>query len=40
VRLTGPIGGVLMFMALLIFLRYPLRDLSSPKGLIGANNES
>ena len=40
VRLTGPIGGVLMFMALLIFLRYPLRGLSSPTGQIGAKNES
>jgi glycoside/pentoside/hexuronide:cation symporter, GPH family len=40
VRLTGPIGGILMFMALLIFMRYPLRHLSSPTGQIGANNES
>jgi GPH family glycoside/pentoside/hexuronide:cation symporter len=31
VRLTGPIGGVLMLIAFAIFLRYPLRHLSSPK---------
>jgi GPH family glycoside/pentoside/hexuronide:cation symporter len=31
VRLTGPIGGVLMLVALLIFLKYPLRHLSVPK---------
>ena len=32
VRLTGPIGGVLMFVGLLIFLRYPLRKLSRETG--------
>jgi len=31
VRLTGPIGGVLMLVSLLIFLKYPLRHLSVPK---------
>jgi GPH family glycoside/pentoside/hexuronide:cation symporter len=40
VRLTGLIGGVLMLMALFIFLRYPLRHLSSPAGQSGENHES
>lgn len=31
VRLTGLIGGVLMLVAFVIFLRYPLKHLSSPK---------
>jgi GPH family glycoside/pentoside/hexuronide:cation symporter len=31
VRLTGPIGGVLMLLGFLIFLRYPLRPTSHPK---------
>ncbi len=31
VRLTGPIGGVLMLISFVIFLRYPLKHLSSPK---------
>ena len=31
VRLTGLIGGVLMFVSLLVFLKYPLRQLSTPK---------
>ncbi|MBI5952516.1 MAG: MFS transporter [Chloroflexi bacterium] len=31
VRLTGPIGGTLMLVSLLIFLKYPLRHLSVPK---------
>jgi GPH family glycoside/pentoside/hexuronide:cation symporter len=31
VRLVGPIGGVLMLVAFLIFLRYPLRHRSSPR---------
>jgi GPH family glycoside/pentoside/hexuronide:cation symporter len=37
VRLIGPIGGVLMFVGLLIFLRYPLRKLSRETD---ENNES
>ncbi len=40
VRLTGLIGGVLMFIAFFIFLRYPLRHLSSPTGQSGASHES
>jgi GPH family glycoside/pentoside/hexuronide:cation symporter len=40
VRLTGPIGGVLMLIALLIFWRYPLRHLSSPGGLKGKSHVS
>ena len=40
VRLTGLIGGVLMLMALFIFLRYPLRHLSSPAGQSGESLES
>jgi len=31
VRLVGVIGGVFMFVAFLIFLRYPLRHRSSPR---------
>jgi hypothetical protein len=30
VRLTGLIGGVLMFAAFLLFFKYPLRHLSRP----------
>jgi GPH family glycoside/pentoside/hexuronide:cation symporter len=30
VRLTGIIGGVLMFAAFLLFFKYPLRHLSRP----------
>jgi GPH family glycoside/pentoside/hexuronide:cation symporter len=40
VRLTGPIGGVLMLVALLVFLKYPLRHLSVPKGATGEDHES
>ncbi|CAG1013888.1 Isoprimeverose transporter [Anaerolineales bacterium] len=40
VRLTGLIGGVLMLVSLLIFLKYPLRHLSGTKGTTGKNNES
>jgi GPH family glycoside/pentoside/hexuronide:cation symporter len=40
VRLTGPIGGVLMLVALLVFWRYPLRYLSGPTKKTGENNES
>ena len=40
VRLTGLIGGVLMLMALFIFLRYPLRHLSGPAGQSGENHGS
>jgi glycoside/pentoside/hexuronide:cation symporter, GPH family len=40
VRLTGPIGGVLMLASLLIFLKYPLRHLSVPKVTTGENHES
>jgi GPH family glycoside/pentoside/hexuronide:cation symporter len=40
VRLTGLIGGVLMLVALVIFLRYPLRHLSSPVGQSGENHAS
>lgn len=32
VRLTGPIGGVLMLAAFLLFFKYPLRHLSQPDG--------
>ena len=32
VRLTGLIGGVLMFVAFLLFFKYPLRHLSRPAG--------
>jgi len=32
VRLTGLIGGVLMFAAFLLFFKYPLRHLSRPAG--------
>ena len=38
VRLTGLIGGVLMLLAFVIFLRYPLRQLSSPIGQNGENH--
>ena len=40
VRLTGLIGGALMLISLLIFLRYPLRHLSDPKKASGAKDES
>ena len=40
VRLTGLIGGVLMFIALLIFWNYPLRHLSGMKKTTGENDES
>ena len=40
VRLTGLIGGVLMFTALLIFWNYPLRNLSGSKIQTGESNES
>ena len=40
VRLTGPIGGVLMLVSLLIFLKYPLRHLSVPKKTTGEDHES
>ena len=40
VRLTGLIGGVLMLIAFVIFLRYPLRYLSSPVGQSGENHGS
>jgi GPH family glycoside/pentoside/hexuronide:cation symporter len=40
VRLTGLIGGVLMLLAFVIFLRYPLRHLSGPIGQSGENHES
>jgi GPH family glycoside/pentoside/hexuronide:cation symporter len=40
VRLTGLIGGVLMLVSLLIFLKYPLRHLSAPKSATGENDES
>lgn len=38
IRLTGLIGGALMLLAFLIFLRYPLRHLSRPTGQIGENH--
>jgi GPH family glycoside/pentoside/hexuronide:cation symporter len=40
IRLVGLIGGVLMFLSLLVFLRYPLRHLSSPKKDSGEKNET